>query len=380
MSRPETPSIFWFIPCSGDRRYLGTPTGGRAPEFGYLSTVARAADTLGFDGVLIPTGQKGHDPLVLASALAPLTRRLKFLVAVRPGILSPTLAAREVSTLDRVSGGRALVNIVTGDRAADLEGDGLFLDHDERYRLTDEWLTIFHGLLRGEEVNAAGKYLQVKGAQNLFPPVQQPYPPTYFGGSSDAAIQVAGKHVDVYLSWGEPPEQVREKIAAVRRAAEAAGRSVRFGIRLHVVVRKTEQEAWEAAEELIRYADAETIARARAQFGERESVGQQRMLALHGNAKDRASLRIGRHLWAGIGLLRGGAGTALVGDPGQVAAALDEYRALGVDTFVLSGYPHLEEAYYVAELLFPAIGKATPLFQPRAEAFEKPLVPAAVGE
>jgi len=374
------PSIFWFLPTSGDRRHLGTTYGGRAPDISYLASVAQAVDFLGFDGVLVPVGQGAQDPLVVASALAPLTRRLKFLVAVRPSVLSPTLAARIVSTLDQVSGGRALINIVSGDRIRELNGDGVFLDHDDRYALTDEWLTIYRRLLQGERVDFEGRHLTVRGAENLYETVQRPYPPLYFGGSSDVAIQVAAKHVDVYLTWAEPVDQVREKIAAVRRAAEAQGRTVRFGVRVHVIVRPTEAEAWEAAENLIRHADEETIARARASFQERESVGQERMLALHGSRKDRESLLIGRHLWAGIGLLRSGAGTALVGSPEQVAESIREYESLDVDTFILSGYPHLEEAYRVAEHLFPLLGRANSLFQPRPYAFEQESRLVAAGD
>jgi len=358
----RSPELFWFVPASGDFRYLGDRDSARAGEFDYLAEVARTADVLGFDGVLIPTGWTGLESLTLAAALAPVTKRLKLLTAIRPGLISPVAAARIVSTLDDVSGGRVLLNIVTGDRVDELKGDGLFLDHDARYRLTDEWLTIFRRLLQGETVDYEGQYLHVRGARNLFRPVQEPYPPIYFGGSSEAAIAVAGKHVDVYLSWGEPPEQIREKFAAVREAAAREGRSVRFGARFHVVVRRTEEEAWQAAEELIQHAAEEAFAQAAELIRKRESVGQQRMAALHGGSRQRERLRVGRHLWAGVGLLRAGAGTALVGSPDQVAEAIAEYQSLGVETFILSGYPHMEEALYVAELLFPALGKRSPVF------------------
>ncbi|HEY8347700.1 MAG TPA: FMNH2-dependent alkanesulfonate monooxygenase [Symbiobacteriaceae bacterium] len=361
MSSAAAPSILWFIPAGGDRRYLGSTRGVRKPTYRHFATIARAADALGYDGVLIPIGRGCQDPWTLASALSTETKQLRFLVAVRPGVLSPTLAARAAATLDRISGGRVMVNIVVGGHAGELAGDGIHLGHDERYAHADEWLTVYRRVLAGETVDFEGRYVQVQGARLEFPPVQRPYPPIYFGGSSEAGIRTAARHVDLYLTWGEPPEQVAEKIARVREAAAAVGREVRFGVRLHVVVREDEEEAWRVAESLIRDADQELLEETWRRLSESDSVGQQRMLALHGTSKDRESLLIGPHLWAGIGLLRGGAGTAVVGNPEQVAATLREYQALGVDTFVLSGYPHLEEAYYVAELLFPLLGKRSSL-------------------
>ncbi|QPA30292.1 FMNH2-dependent alkanesulfonate monooxygenase [Thermaerobacillus caldiproteolyticus] len=345
--------ILWFIPSHGDGRYLGTTKGGRSAEYSYFRQIAQAADRLGYKGVLIPTGKSCEDPWLLAAALATETEQLKFLVAVRPGLMSPTLAARMASTLDRISGGRLLINVVAGGDPVELGGDGLFLSHDERYEATDEFLTIWKGLLNGEEVTFEGKHLKVKGGKLLFPPVQKPYPPIYFGGSSSAGQLVAAKHADVYLTWGEPPEQVEKKISEVRRLAEKQGRTVEFGIRLHIIVRETEREAWDAAERLIQYVDEKTIQEAQRVFSRYDSIGQQRMRQLHNGSRE--SLEISPNLWAGVGLVRGGAGTALVGDPETVAKRLLEYRQLGIHHFILSGYPHLEEAYRVAELLFPLL-------------------------
>ena len=183
--------------------------------------------------------------------------------------------------------------------------------------------------------------------------MQRPHPKLFFGGSSEAGIEVAAELVDTYLTWGEPPALVAEKLGRVARAAEQRGRRVNFGIRLHVIVRETSQEAWEAAEDLIRYVDDATIAKAQQRFAGMDSVGQQRMAALHGGSRDR--LEVSPNLWAGVGLVRGGAGTALVGNPDQVAARIHEYMELGIDHFILSGYPHLEEAYRFAELVFPRL-------------------------
>jgi alkanesulfonate monooxygenase len=346
-------NFLWFLPTHGDGRYLGTTVGARPVDLRYLRQVAQAADDLGYFGVLLPTGKSCEDSWLVASALVPLTERLRYLVAVRPGLLSPTLAARMTATLDRLSEGRLLINVVTGGDSAESRADGVFLDHDERYAVTREFLDIYRRLLRGEEVTERGQHISVEGARLAFPPHQQGGPQIYFGGSSNAGIDVAAEHVDKYLTWGEPPTQVREKLTTAAVAAARKGRSLSFGIRLHVVVRETDAEAWAAAESLISHLDDGAIAAAQQAFARMDSVGQRRMAALHGGRRDQ--LEISPNLWAGIGLVRGGAGTALVGDPHTVAARINEYRAIGIDTFILSGYPHLEEAYRFAELVFPLL-------------------------
>lgn len=349
--------LFWFIPTHGDGRYLGTTRGSRPVTYDYAAQIARAADQLGYGGVLLPTGRSCEDAWVVASALIPVTRQLKFLVAIRPGIVSPTVGARMAATFDRMSGGRLLINVVTGGDPSEAEGDGIFLSHDGRYAVTDEFLEIWQRVLQGETVDFAGGHVRVKGAKALYPPVQRPYPPLYFGGSSPAAHDLAARRMDVYLTWGEPPAAVAEKIADIRRRTAEAGRTIRFGLRLHVIVRATNEAAWAAAGELISELDDESIASAQRAFARFDSEGQRRMAALHGGRREK--LEVSPNLWAGVGLVRGGAGTALVGDPETVAARMREYAALGVETFILSGYPHLEEAYRVAELLFPRLPEAT---------------------
>lgn len=361
--------LFWFIPLHGDGRYLGTAEGARAVDYDYIRQIAQAADRLGYTGVLVPTGKACEDAWVAASSLIPATKRLKFLVAVRPGLMSPSTAARMAATFDRLSGGRLLVNVVTGGDPHELAGDGIFLSHSERYEQTDEFLTVWRRLLQGETVRFEGKHLRTEAGELLFPALQKPYPPLYFGGSSPAALQIAADHIDYYLTWGEPPREVARKIADVRKLAAAAGRTVKFGIRLHVIVRETEREAWAAADALISRLDETTIAEAQKILSRYDSVGQRRMAQLHNG--DRSSLVVAPNLWAGIGLVRGGAGTALVGDPAIVAQRMLEYREIGIETFVLSGYPHLEEAYRAAELLFPLL----PLS--RREAAAVPDIPAS---
>lgn len=348
--------VFWFIPTHGDGRYLGTAEAGRATTHAYMRQIAQAVDDLGYAGALLPTGASCEDAWVVAASMIPVTTRMKFLVAIRPGLMSPTLAARMAATFDRLSGGRLLVNVVTGGDPVELAGDGFFLDHDARYDVTAEFLQVWRETLAGETVDFAGEHIRVENARVLIPGLQRPHPPLYFGGSSPAAQKVAAKHVDLYLTWGETPAQVADKIASVRRLAAAEGRELRFGIRLHVIVRETEREAWDAADRLISRLDEATVAKAQSHFARMDSHGQGRMRVLHnGHKGSRETLEISPNLWAGVGLVRGGAGTALVGDPDTVAARMREYADLGIDTFIFSGYPHLEESYRFAELVFPKL-------------------------
>ncbi|WP_421695450.1 FMNH2-dependent alkanesulfonate monooxygenase [Aestuariivirga sp.] len=353
MSAVGKANVFWFIPTHGDGHFLGTADGGRPVDISYLKQVAQAADTLGYYGALLPTGKSCEDSWVVASALAPQTERLRFLVAVRPGLQQPTVAARMTATLDRLSRGRLLINVVTGGDPVENKGDGIFLSHGERYDVTREFMEIYKRLLEGETVNYDGQYLQVEGGQILYEPAQKPHPPFYFGGSSDAGIDVAARLIDKYLTWGEPPAQVAEKIATVKAAAAKYGRTLTFGIRLHVIVRETAEAAWKAADRLISKIDDKTIAAAQSVFSRMDSVGQSRMSQLHGGQRDK--LEVSPNLWAGVGLVRGGAGTALVGDPETVAQRMREYMDIGIDSFILSGYPHLEEAYRFAELVMPLL-------------------------
>jgi alkanesulfonate monooxygenase len=369
MSTPNASSanFLWFLPTHGDGRYLGTSVGARPVNLNYLRQIAQAADELGYFGVLLPTGRSCEDSWVVASALAPLTERLRYLVAVRPGLQSPAVAARMTATLDRISNGRLLINVVTGGDPTENKGDGIFLDHDQRYEVTREFLDIYRDLLRGKVVNKQGAHITVEDSRLLFLPTQPDGPPLYFGGSSDAGIATAIGRVDKYLTWGEPPAQVNDKIRRVRHIAARRDANVSFGIRLHVIVRETNAEAWRAADELIQHVDDDTVAKAQAIFNRMDSEGQRRMVALHGGRRDK--LEISPNLWAGVGLVRGGAGTALVGDPQTVAERIREYIDLGIDTFILSGYPHLEEAYRFAELVFPLLPIAA----------DRPVIPANTG-
>ncbi len=353
------PEFFSFLPTSGDGPYLGSDIGHRPVSNRYLREIAVAADRLGYTGVLVPTGRHCEEPWITAASIAPFTEKLRFLLAVRTGLYTPALLSRQFAALDRLTGGRILANIVPGGSASEMTGDGIFLDHDARYDHAAEFCTVLKRLLQGEEVTFHGEHIHIERGRQIFPPVQRPHPPLYFGGSSDAAHKLVAEQLDAYLSWAEPVADVAAKIADVRARAARVGRTIRYGLRVHLIVRETDAEARAAAEKLISHLSDETIARTQAAFRtQSDSEGQRRMAALHQGRRDK--LEIAPNLWAGVGLVRGGAGTALVGSPKTVATRLKEYADLGIDTFVTSGYPHLEETYRVAELLFPYLGITSP--------------------
>jgi alkanesulfonate monooxygenase len=368
----------WFLPTSGDGRTIagrghsiplaGPGTGQavgaagaqRPPDLDYLGQVARSAEQLGFAAVLTPTGTWCEDAWLATAALIGQTSRLKFLVAFRPGLISPTLAAQMAASYQRLSGGRLLLNVVTGGQADEQRRFGDHLSHDERYARTGEFLAIVRGAWTGTPFDFDGTYYQVAGATVMRAP--EPVPGVYFGGSSAAAGPVAAKYVDTYLTWGEPPEQVAGKLAWMRGLASAEGRELRFGIRLHVITRDTEAEAWAVANKLLDHIDPAEIENAQKILGASESTGQDRMRALHASYRHggpSSELEIYPHLWAGVGLVRGGAGTALVGS--------EEYAALGISEFILSGYPHLEEAYWFGEGVLPELRRRGVWMPPGAD-------------
>jgi len=346
--------LHWFLPTSGDSRTvvpLGPDGHQRPPTLDYLAQIARAADDLGYTGVLTPTGTWCEDSWLVTAALLRETKRLKFLVAFRPNSISPTLAAQKAATYQRISGGRLLLNIVTGGDDSEQRRFGDLLDHDERYDRTDEFLSVLRGALSGQPYDFEGRYFHVAGATVNQRP--EPVPQLYFGGASDAAEVVAAKHVDVYLAWGEPPAMVAPRLERMRQLAAQHGRTLRFGIRLHVIARDRPQDAWAETERFLDALDPAVVAAAQVALEKSGSVGQQRMVSLHGGTRD--DLTIAPNLWAGIGLVRGGAGTALVGSHEQIADRIEEYHDLGFDEFILSGHPHLEEAYWFAEGVMPIL-------------------------
>lgn len=363
-----TLKLHWFLPTYGDSRLIvggghglpaGTAHSDRDASIDYLATIVRSAESFGFTGALIPTGAWCEDAFVTAALLARETTSLAFLVAFRPGLVSPTLSAQMAATFARHAPGRILLNVVVGGEAHEQRSFGDYLDKDARYERCDEFLDVVRRLWAGETVSKHGNHISVDEAALAMPP--NPIPPLYFGGSSAAAGPVAARHSDVYLTWGEPPAAVREKIEWIRKLAAEEGRTVRFGIRLHTISRDTAQEAWAQAGRLLDALDEETVRTTQEGLARSQSEGQKRMLALHeanradGTWNDARSLEIAPNLWSGVGLVRGGAGTALVGSHTEVADRIAEYAEIGIDEFIFSGYPHLEELYWFGEGVVPIL-------------------------
>lgn len=353
----------WYLPSHGDshgvaNHQLGASQGrtrGNSP--GYLSDVARAIEYAGFNAILIPTGPSCHDSWVVAAALSRVTSRLKFLVAFRPGFVLPAVAAQSAQSLQRITGGRLLLNVVTGGSSIEQRGYGDYLDHAQRYARTDEFLEIVRRLWAGEQFSYDGAYYRLRNAR--LRRVDAQLPDIYFGGASAPAEAVAARHSDTYLFWGETPDMVRERINRADVLADRAGRKLRYGYRVHVIARDTEAEAWAEADRLLREIPKADLERARLQLARSESTGQARMVSLHAgkslnNVRD---LEVYPNLWAGIGLVRSGAGTALVGSHRQVAERIQEFHDLGLSSFILSGYPNLEEALRVGEEVVPLLKK-----------------------
>jgi alkanesulfonate monooxygenase len=351
--------LHWFLPSHGDGREVGKTAAGnggrartirRAPDIDYLAQVARAADRLGFVSVLTPFGLFCEDPWLVGAVLARETTRLKYMVALRPGFASPTLVAQMAATFQRLSGDRLLLNIVTGGDADEQRRYGDWLDHDARYDRTDEFLTVLRNVWTGAPFTFEGEHYNVSNA--LLARAGAQLPTLFLGGSSEAARRVAIRHVDVYLTWGEPPDRLTGLLTDVRRRAAEEGREISFGTRFHVISRDTSAQAWQVANDLIEGMDPALIRKAQERFRRTESEGQRRMAELHAGG---AGLELYPNVWAGYGLVRPGAAVTLVGSHEEVAERIEEYHALGVDHLILSGQPHLEEAYWFGEGVLPLL-------------------------
>ncbi|MFE9322200.1 LLM class flavin-dependent oxidoreductase [Nocardia sp. NPDC052278] len=351
-------SFHWFLPTYGDSRGLiagghGTSMSGDRPaSLRYLNQIGAAAEDNGFEAVLTPTGAWCEDAWLTTAMLVETTETLKFLVAFRPGLVSPTLAAQMAGTYQRHSRGRLLLNVVTGGEPHEQQAYGDFLDKEQRYARTAEFLHVVRELWESREpISFEGTHIQIRDA--LLNNHPDPIPPVFFGGSSGPAGPVAARYADTYLTWGEPPAAVGKKLDWIRGLAAAEGRELGYGLRIHVISRDTSEEAWSVADRLLSGLDPAEIARVQTSLARSESEGQRRMLDLHGGRTDR--LEIAPNLWAGVGLVRGGAGTALVGSHEEVADRLIEYADLGITHFILSGYPHIEEAYWFGEGVLPIL-------------------------
>ncbi|MCR8660054.1 LLM class flavin-dependent oxidoreductase [Paenibacillus endoradicis] len=366
MSNKQKVELGWFIPTTGDGEFIGiAPERPASPQ--YLTDVAKAAEAAGYEFALIPAGGECWDGFIVGSWIAAQTTKLKSLVALRPGLISPVLAARTAATLDQMSGGRVMMNVVTGHYPQDLKacGDPLYDQHDQRYERTQEFLEVVrgvwgHGGRNAEGFNYEGKHYFVEGGTCQPAAHQQPHPPIYFGGSSVAGKKTAAKTADVYLMWAEPVAWIKEQIAEMegflqeQREQEGLDRNLRYGMRAQLVVRETEEEAWDAAWRILSKADPEQVQSKEKLHAKTDAVGQERQMELFRQSEENKFV-IAPNMWSGLSAIRGGGAVAFVGTPQQVTERILEFVDVGVTSFILSGYPHLEEAEITGRLLMPVL-------------------------
>jgi alkanesulfonate monooxygenase len=355
--RPE-PKFDWFIPIDGDGKRAGTIQAERPPTFDYLRQVVQTAEDRGFYSLLIPTrfanGLFSEEaPLAetwtTATALAAVTQRIRFLVAVRPGFISLGLFAQMAAALHQISGGRLDINIVPGGIQNDFERVGEVSDHATRYERAEEFIDACRTLWsQPGPVSYQGKFYRLQGAY-CSPSPGERGPRFYLGGVSERAMGLSARQADVHLGWIEPLLDTARRLEALREHFQRTGRNPVFGLRSHLVVRDTEATAWDAAEELIAYADPRVKAQRRAAIEGTQMVGQQ------AQAREAPNHRLAPHLWNGLSEVRVNCGSALVGTPEQVSDELFSYWKLGIDEFILSGFPHVEECHRVADQVLPLV-------------------------
>jgi alkanesulfonate monooxygenase len=346
------------------------PPSGPVVDPGYISRFARAHEEAGFDRILIAWGSTGPDALLVASQAAAATGRIGFMVAHRPGFIAPTLAARQFATFDHLSGGRAAIHVISGGSPTEQKRDGDFLPHDERYQRSEEYIALLKRLwTEPKPFDHAGTYYRFEQGFAEVKPLQQPHIPVFFGGSSDIAIEIAGRHADTYAFWGETLEQARDTIARVRASVAKAGRdpaAIRFSLSFRPVLAETEEAAWARADRIL--ARIKELRSAGSGGPKPESVGSQRLLeaAAGGPVRDK---RLWTEVAAAVGA--GSNTTALVGTAEQVADSLADYHALGVTTFLIRGFDPLEDVEEYGRSLLPAV---------RAAVARRGAAPAAAAE
>ena len=329
----------------------------------HLAQIAKAAESVGFLGGLIPSFPNTDDPWVIAPLLARETKAFRFMIAYQPGFGNPVQFARASASLQRATGGRSLFNIITGGGGPAQLWWGDSAGHDDRYGRTSEWLDVFRGVWENEDFSYDGRFYQVKHGGLPAHFRGEDFPTMWFSGSSEAALQVAARHADYYLSWLEPYDQLGEKFARVKERTAALGGEQKCAIRVDIVARKTEEEAWADIARGFENVSAESRAAWGRQAG--DSVGAARLAPLRATeATHWQDLKIAPNLWSGFSLLRGGPPIGIVGSYEQAAEQLDALIRLGADGFILAGTPHLEEAWRVGEEVLPLLGQnATALLE-----------------
>jgi alkanesulfonate monooxygenase len=347
MSQPL--EVSWFSAlCDDDYEFLGQPDPGLLASWAHCRNIALTAESHGFDNLLLPSGYAlGIDNTVFAAGLAPLLRRMKLLLAIRIGEMWPPQIARQIASLDQMMEGRLTVNIISSEMPGEVLGSA------ERYGRTKEVMDILRALLGGERISHRGQFYQIDTPPPRARTVSGVCPPLYFGGLSPDARDAAAHGADVYLMWPDVMGEVKSIIADMSARAAAKGRTLRFGYRVHVVVRETEVEARAAADRLLSKLDADAGAAIRAKSLDSESAGVRRQADLRESAGNDGYAE--DNLWTGIGRARSGCGAAIVGDPDQVLAKLRAYQALGIEAFILSGYPHAAEADLFGRYVLPKL-------------------------
>ena len=357
MNTASPPEIAWFSAlCDDDYEFLGVPDPTLASTWEHCADIVTTAERNGFDNVLLPSGYgMGIDATAFAAGIATRTGRINLLLAVRMGELWPPQLARQLATIDQMAGGRLTINIISSDLP------GAPLPSAPRYQRTRECMAVLRTLLDGQPADFDGDFVSVQ----LDPPrvgtVSGRCPPFYFGGFSDDAKHTAAVAADVFLTWPDTVAGVAATVSEMRDRASAVGRELKFGLRSHVIVRPTNTEAMDATRRLVSQLDDDTGASIRARALDSASVGVQRQAQLRDSADDDGFAEEG--LWTGIGRARSGAGAAIVGDPDEVAAKLDAYREVGIDAFILSGYPHLAECDLFGRLVLRSMPHQ-PLWRP----------------
>lgn len=355
--RNRTPHRGDWFPGDDTKKQSGSVGKGNdgANYIDYIAEIAHAAEISGFQGGLIPSFPMTDEPWVISSLLARETSTFRFMIPFQPGFLNPVVAARMTASLQRATGGRALYNIITGGGGPAQLWWGDSATHDDRYGRTTEFLDVLKGVWNGGPFSYQGKFYQVEDAGLPNPLSKEEYPEIYFSGSSDAALASASKHADYYLTWLEPFEQLREKFDRVKARTQILGRKIKCAIRLDIIARPTEEEAWAEIEKGFNSLSREALDKFQNPDGS-DSVGAARQ---RGNRPTTINsykdLIIEPNVWSGFSLLRGGQTNGIVGSYEQVAERLDELVALGADAFILASTPHLEEAYRVGEEVLPLL-------------------------
>jgi sulfoquinovose monooxygenase len=347
--------VSWFAAlCDDDYEFLGVPEDRLLSSWEHCRNIALGAEHAGYDNLLLPSGYTmGIDSIAFAAGIAPLLRRMRLLVAVRMGEMWPPQLARQLATVDQMLGGRLTVNIISSDLP------GQTLESEPRYRRTLEYMHVLRELLGGKPADFRGEFINVALEPPRLRPARGGCPPFYFGGLSEAAREVAAQAADVYLMWPDTMSAVAAVLTDMRARAARHGRELRFGYRAHVIVRATEAEARAAARRLVSRLDDHAGDMIRRRSLDTTSAGTRRQNELREMADDDGYVE--PNLWTGIGRARSGAGAAIVGDPDQVLAKIRAYADLGIEAFILSGYPHAAEADLFARHVLPHLGHG-PLF------------------